>query len=147
MENEKNYMGFLFLTNMANFEAFCRTKKLISNLFFLKSVWVTLSLNISVCRARYWVSTGCQQPLFDFPSCFLLFCLRSSLILKMCITFLFQVKNYFIKFPEFPNWFSHCNTKSFYKCVWRGCYLYFLTCNSNIILWLKSFKCNCKFMV
>ena len=29
---------------MANFEAFCRTKKLISNLFFLKSVLLIASL-------------------------------------------------------------------------------------------------------
>ena len=36
MKNEKNYVGF-FSINMANFEAFRRTKKLISNLFFLKS--------------------------------------------------------------------------------------------------------------
>ena len=34
--NEK-LRGFSFSINMANFEAFRRTKKLISNLFFLKS--------------------------------------------------------------------------------------------------------------
>ena len=33
----KKLSGFSFSINIANFEAFCRTKKLISNLFFLKS--------------------------------------------------------------------------------------------------------------
>ena len=33
----KKLRGFSFSINMANFEAFCWTKKLISNLFFLKS--------------------------------------------------------------------------------------------------------------
>ena len=37
-EKWKELCGFSFSKNMANFEAFCRTKKLISNLFFLKSV-------------------------------------------------------------------------------------------------------------
>ena len=37
-EKRKQLRGFSFSINMANFEAFCRTKKLISNLFFLKSV-------------------------------------------------------------------------------------------------------------
>ena len=36
MKNEKNYMGFSFSINM-DFEAFCRNKKLNSNLFFLKN--------------------------------------------------------------------------------------------------------------
>ena len=36
-EKRKKLRGFSFSINMANFEAFCRTKKLISNLFFLKS--------------------------------------------------------------------------------------------------------------
>ena len=36
-EKQKKLRGFSFSINMANFEAFCRTKKLISNLFFLKS--------------------------------------------------------------------------------------------------------------
>ena len=38
MKNEKKLHGFSFSINMANFEAFRCTKKLISNLFFLKSV-------------------------------------------------------------------------------------------------------------
>ena len=38
MKNEKKLCGFSFSINMANFEAFRRTKKLISNLLFLKSV-------------------------------------------------------------------------------------------------------------
>ena len=37
MKNKKKLRGFSFSINMANFEAFHRTKKLISNLFFLKS--------------------------------------------------------------------------------------------------------------
>ena len=36
-EKRKKLPGFSFSINMANFEAFRRTKKLISNLFFLKS--------------------------------------------------------------------------------------------------------------
>ena len=36
-EKRKKLSGFSFSINMANFEAFCQTKKLISNLFFLKS--------------------------------------------------------------------------------------------------------------
>ena len=36
-EKRKKLSGFSFSINIANFEAFCRTKKLISNLFFLKS--------------------------------------------------------------------------------------------------------------
>ena len=36
-EKRKKLRGFSFSINMANFEAFCWTKKLISNLFFLKS--------------------------------------------------------------------------------------------------------------
>ena len=37
-EKRKKLSGFSFSINIANFEAFCWTKKLISNLFFLKSV-------------------------------------------------------------------------------------------------------------
>ena len=37
-EKRKKLRGFSFSINMANFEAFHWTKKLISNLFFLKSV-------------------------------------------------------------------------------------------------------------
>ena len=37
-EKQKKLHGFSFSINMANFEAFRWTKKLISNLFFLKSV-------------------------------------------------------------------------------------------------------------
>ena len=36
-EKQKKLSGFSFSINIANFEVFCRTKKLISNLFFLKS--------------------------------------------------------------------------------------------------------------
>ena len=41
-EKRKTLRGF-FSINLANFEAFCRTKKFISNLFFLKSVQTNLS--------------------------------------------------------------------------------------------------------
>ena len=41
-EKRKKLHGFSFSINMANFEAFCQTKKLISNLFFLKSVDVII---------------------------------------------------------------------------------------------------------
>ena len=37
MKHEKKLCGFSFSINMTNFEAFRRTKRLISNLFFLKS--------------------------------------------------------------------------------------------------------------
>ena len=43
-EKRKKLRGFSFSINMTNFEAFCRTKKLISNLFFLKSVLLIASL-------------------------------------------------------------------------------------------------------
>ena len=36
-EKRKKLHGFSFSINIANFEAFCWTKKFISNLFFLKS--------------------------------------------------------------------------------------------------------------
>ena len=36
-EKQKKLRGFSFSINMANFEAFRRTKKFISNFFFLKS--------------------------------------------------------------------------------------------------------------
>ena len=39
-EKRKKLRGFSFSINMANFEAFCWTKKLTSNLFFLKSDYV-----------------------------------------------------------------------------------------------------------
>ena len=41
-EKRKKLHGFSFSINIANFEAFRWTKKLISNLFFLKSVVVSL---------------------------------------------------------------------------------------------------------
>ena len=47
--------------NIANFEAFCRTKKLISNLFFLKSDSV-----IKICHILYMKSENHQLP-FPFP--------------------------------------------------------------------------------
>ena len=40
-EKRKKLCGFSFSINMANFEAFRQTKKLILNLFFLKSVQIT----------------------------------------------------------------------------------------------------------
>ena len=40
-EKRKKLHGFYFSINMANFEGFWRNKKLISNLFFLKSVYIS----------------------------------------------------------------------------------------------------------
>ena len=40
-EKRKKLHGFSFSINIANFEAFLWTKKLISNLFFLKSAQVS----------------------------------------------------------------------------------------------------------
>ena len=40
-EKQKKLQGFSFSINIANFEAFHWKKKLISNLFFLKSVQLT----------------------------------------------------------------------------------------------------------
>ena len=39
-EKRKKLHGFSFSINVANFEVFCLTKKLILNLFFLKSVGI-----------------------------------------------------------------------------------------------------------
>ena len=44
-EKRNKLHGFSFSINITNFEAFCRTKKLISNLFFLKSVDLLDSLD------------------------------------------------------------------------------------------------------
>ena len=44
-EERKKLHGFSFPINMTNFEAFCRTKKLISNLFFLNSDLLGISRN------------------------------------------------------------------------------------------------------
>ena len=45
-EKRKKLRGFSFSINIANVEAFLWTKKLISNLFFLKSAYLlTLALN------------------------------------------------------------------------------------------------------
>ena len=41
-EKGKKLLMFSFSINVANFEAFCRTKKLISNLFFLKSAMLII---------------------------------------------------------------------------------------------------------
>ena len=41
MKKGKKLCGFSFSINMANFGVFCCTKKLISNLFFLKSAQYT----------------------------------------------------------------------------------------------------------
>ena len=42
-EKQKKLGGFSFSIDIANFEAFCRTKKLISSLFFLKSVYISVA--------------------------------------------------------------------------------------------------------
>ena len=51
-EKRKKLRGFSFSINMANFEAFCRTKKLISNLFFLKSDQL---INYVVMAFKYYL--------------------------------------------------------------------------------------------
>ena len=55
-EKRKKLRGFSFSINMANFEAFCRTKKLISNLFFLKSE--VLYFCISTCFTNFGNDMG-----------------------------------------------------------------------------------------
>ena len=51
-EKRKKLRGFSFSINMANFEAFRWTKKLISNLLFLKSVGPSmLKSRYRFCRA------------------------------------------------------------------------------------------------
>ena len=64
-EKRKKLPGFSFSINMANFEAFRWTKKLISNLFFLKSVYVFyfptnyhIRLHISVVTRLVYVCQG-----------------------------------------------------------------------------------------
>ena len=55
-EKRKKLPGFSFSINIAKFEAFCGTKKLISNLFFLKSEQVAPPLrhhsNVSIIFMR-----------------------------------------------------------------------------------------------
>ena len=59
-EKRKKLRGFSFSINMANFEAFRRTKKLISNFFFLKSdhridsALRVAGLSESACWAHCW---------------------------------------------------------------------------------------------
>ena len=38
MKKEKNYVGFPYSKNIANFEAFCQGKNFSKNLLFLRSV-------------------------------------------------------------------------------------------------------------
>ena len=60
-EKRKKLRGFSFSINMANFEAFCRTKKMISNVFFLKSALelqipaplVLRTLNTTTSKSKY----------------------------------------------------------------------------------------------
>ena len=50
-EKRKKLRGFSFSINIANFEAFRWTKKLISNLFFLKSdIVMQTSVNALICK-------------------------------------------------------------------------------------------------
>ena len=51
-EKRNKLRGFSFSINMANFEAFRRTKKLISNLFFLKSGPITIP---SLLKVLGWI--------------------------------------------------------------------------------------------
>ena len=47
-EKQKKLRGVSFSINMANFEAFRQTKKMISNLFFLKSVYLGICINVMI---------------------------------------------------------------------------------------------------
>ena len=63
----KKLRGFSFSINMANFEAFCRTKKLISNLFFLKSdksIWLQLFF---ISQQISWPSAIVKPSFYPFP--------------------------------------------------------------------------------
>ena len=60
-EKRKKLRGFSFSINMANFEAFRRTKKLISNLFFLKSVYP----HFQSCRVNTADSSNMHWELFS----------------------------------------------------------------------------------
>ena len=51
-EKRKKLHGFSFSINIANFEAFRWTKKLISNLFFLKSVLHSLRFILNIMAAE-----------------------------------------------------------------------------------------------
>ena len=62
-EKRKKLRGFSFSINMANFEAFRRTKKLISNLFFLKSVYPTEARSIAENIVLVWCSLHLQHML------------------------------------------------------------------------------------
>ena len=70
-EKRKKLHGFSFSINIANFEAFRRTKKLFSNLFFLKSVGIKVSglCNISTLDRIGFV--GSNQDCGLKSSCFL----------------------------------------------------------------------------
>ena len=53
-EKRKKLLVFSFSINIANFEAFCQTKKVISNLFFLKSAIIYKSyLKITLQKPKY----------------------------------------------------------------------------------------------
>ena len=62
-EKRKKLRGFSFSINMANFEAFFRTKKLISNLFFLKSVYHFI-------QSSKWFDFRQQGSIFQTSFCF-----------------------------------------------------------------------------
>ena len=77
MKNKKKLFEFPFSINMANFEAFCRTKKLISNLFFLKSGHIKpsqavtqagsthLSTYLSFCMRAFYIRTLFRKKRFE----------------------------------------------------------------------------------
>ena len=72
-EKRKKLRGFSFSINMANFEALRRTKKLISNLFFLKSGLLCKTI----------------QTVVYYKGCFYLYSLKGDLFLglELCILF------------------------------------------------------------
>ena len=62
-EKQKKLHGFSFSINIANFEAFRWTKKLISNLFFLKSVSTFIKCNI---RQKYDPKNSNYKYLYNY---------------------------------------------------------------------------------
>ena len=64
-EKRKKLRGFSFSKNMANFEAFCRTKKLISNLFFLESVLVCSLIIKRIKNLEFFMLTKFRHSMFN----------------------------------------------------------------------------------
>ena len=63
----KKLRGCSFSINMANFEAFCRTKKLISNLFFLKSEKYILEVHMTYFKYILQLSIRNKSYILQVP--------------------------------------------------------------------------------